>query len=85
MGALNAYVLSDDEQIEIISDGVWGTIMSVAFTILGLVITITSKVLDPKVTLSDNYEITSLYTMDIAFTYIPVAMRALSDIGDDDN
>ena len=83
MGATNAYLLEDEDQIGFLSDGVTGTILDVVATILGLIITITSKILDPKIVLSDNYEITSLYTMDIAFTYIPVALRAIKKVGEE--
>ena len=80
LASLNAYVLPKDSQLDvpILSDGPVGTILSLAATILGLVFTITSTILDPVVMLSDGSEITSLYTMDIAFTYIPVALKALA-------
>ena len=67
---LNAYVLSEPIAFFILTDP-YSSIISALVNVIVASITITSIVMDPRIMLSKDYELTSLFTMDLSFTYIP--------------
>ena len=73
---MNTYILSEPFSFLILQDPFSGIIAAVVKVIV-LSITITSVIVDPMIMLSNDYEITSLYTMDYVFTYTPTSMAGV--------